>query len=426
MKCVLCWLMALGLGASVQPAEKAQPVQAPGSTSASSSGRYRNLFGEGGRTPAEVAAKVDGAFAQLFHGDPATQAVFFSAGTNADGPLAYVYDLHHRDARSEGMSYGMIIAVELGRKHEFDALWNWARHWMYHDATNHPACGFFSWSVKTNGVPNDEMPAPDGEEYFATGLYFASARWSNGPGIFNYRAEADRLLVDMRHRALISGPTILGPRTAGELFEPNHHLVRFTPDVDNRDHTDPSYQLPAFYEIWARCGPAADRAFWSQAAAASRAFFHRGAHPVTGLTPDYAEFDGRPWASPWNPQSAVFQADAWRSVMNWSVDWAWWSKDPRERELSDRLQAFFESAGIQRYGNRFTLDGRSLGGSHSSGLVAMNAVASLAATQPRARRFVQALWDLPVPTGPGRYYDGMLYLLALLHCSGEFQIWLPE
>ncbi len=53
----------------------------------------------------------------------------------------------------------------------------------------------------------------------------------------------------------------------------------------------------------------------------------------------------------------------------------------------------------------------------------MNAVASLAATQPRARQFVEALWNLTIPSGRYRYYDGMLYLLGLLHCSGEFRIW---
>jgi endo-1,4-beta-D-glucanase Y len=111
--------------------------------------------------------------------------------------------------------------------------------------------------------------------------------------------------------------------------------------------------------------------------------------------------------------------------MNWSVDWSWWAKDTRQRELSDRLQAFFESRGIATYGNRYTLDGNPIDASHSTGLVAMNAVASLAATHPRARQFVEALWDLAPPSGHYRYYDGMLYLLALLHCGGEFRIWVP-
>ncbi|HWH72050.1 MAG TPA: glycosyl hydrolase family 8, partial [Candidatus Sulfotelmatobacter sp.] len=231
---------------------------------------------------------------------------------------------------------------------------------------------------------------------------------------------------DLRHRQLITGPTVLGRMTAGAIFEPDRKMVRFTPDVANWNHTDPSYHLPAFYELWALWGPAGDRDFWAQAAAASREFFQRATHPRTGLAPDYADFDGTPWAAPWNPHSADYQYDSWRTAMNWSVDWAWWAKDSRERELSDRLQAFFEARGISSCGNRFTLEGKQFGNDHNAGLVAMNAVASLAATDARARKFVEEFWNTPVPTGQHRYYDGMLYLLALLHCSGEFRIWAPH
>ena len=389
-------------------------------------GKYRNLFVEAGHSPQEVSGRIKTAFRQLFHGDPVTQAVYFPSGANSNGPLAYIYDINSRDVRSEGISYGMMIAVQLDKRAEFDALWNWARTFMHHASPRHPAFGYFSWSMATNGTPNDEMPAPDGEEYFATSLYFAAGRWGSGDGIYNYRAEADRLLRAMRHRQLITGPTVKGTMTAGALFEPDHKMVRFTPDVENWNHTDPSYHVPAFYELWARWGPEGDRAFWAQAAAASREFFQRATHPATGLAPDYANFDGTPWAAPWNPHSADFQYDSWRTAMNWSVDWAWWAKDVRAQERSDRLQAFFASKGMATYGHRFKLDGTQFGKDPVTGLVAMNAVASLAATHPRAKEFVEALWNTPVPSGPHRYYDGMLYLLALLHCGGEFRIWAPK
>ena len=48
--------------------------------------RYRNLFAEAGHSQAEIDAKIDAAFQQLFHGDPQTQSVVFPAGSNANGP----------------------------------------------------------------------------------------------------------------------------------------------------------------------------------------------------------------------------------------------------------------------------------------------------------------------------------------------------
>jgi oligosaccharide reducing-end xylanase len=382
-------------------------------------GMYRNLFVEAGHSAQEVAGKINTAFQQLFHGDPNAQTVYYPAGTNADGALAYLSDINNNDVRTEGMSYGMMIAVQLNKKTEFDALWNWARTYMYRDAPGHPGRGYFSWSMKPDGTPNDDMPAPDGEEYFAMALYFAAGRWGNGAGIYDYQAAADRLLTNMRHRELATGPTSHGMRTAGNMFHPEFAMVRFTPDTD---FTDPSYHVPAFYELWARWGPEADRPFWAQAATASRDFFQKVTNPVTGLAPDYANFDGTLRGG----TRDNFQYDAWRVAMNWSVDWSWWAKDVRERPLSDRLQAFFETKGLAGYGNRYTLDGNQLGNDHSTGLVAMNAVAGLAATQPRARQFVEALWNLTIPSGRYRYYDGMLYLMALLHCGGEFRIWPPH
>jgi oligosaccharide reducing-end xylanase len=182
--------------------------------------------------------------------------------------------------------------------------------------------------------------------------------------------------------------------------------------------------LPAFYELWARWGPPGDSDFWRQAAAASRDFFPRAANPATGLSPDYAHFDGTPVTNIFNRGAANFRFDAFRVAANWSVDWSWWAGDVRERELSDRLQAFFESKGMETYGCQFTLDGRQLDDRHAQGLVAENAVASLAAINPRAKKFVEALWNTPTPEGIERYYEGLLYMMALLHCSGEFRVWM--
>jgi oligosaccharide reducing-end xylanase len=214
--------------------------------------------------------------------------------------------------------------------------------------------------------------------------------------------------------------------TALGLFDPKTKMVRFTPDVANAAHTDASYHLPAFYEVWARVGPQADRAFWHEAAQVSRDYLATTAHPTTALTPDYGNFDGTPWAAPWRPDSADFRYDAWRSAMNWSVDGSWWAQDHREVEMSNRLQAFFASQGMDAYQSLYKLDGTPLGGGSVTGLIATNAVASLIATDPRRLAFVQTLWERPVPSGPQRYYNGMLYLMALLHCSGDFRAWLPH
>lgn len=134
--------------------------------------------------------------------------------------------------------------------------------------------------------------------------------------------------------------------------------------------------------------------------------------------PDYANFDGTP-ADNFDHKDLRF--DAWRVAMNLATDWSWYAADPWQREQSDRWLAFFAAQGVTSYANQYSLDGKALSQDHSTGLVAMNAVAALAATHERRKEFVQALWDAPIPSGQRRYYDGMLYVLALLHVSGQFQ-----
>jgi oligosaccharide reducing-end xylanase len=393
-------------------------------------GHYRNLFVENGHPEKDVRSRIEETFQQLFHGNLTNETVYFACGSNSNGPLACIEDIKHQDVRTEGLSYGMMIAVQLDKKAEFDALWNWSKTFLYHSETNHPSFGFFSWEARTNGTRMSEFVAPDGEEYYVTALYFAANRWGSGQGIYNYKKEADGLLGRMKNRAKITGDVqwqgAARTVTSGPLFDEEHKMVLFSPSSERNRFTDPSYHLPAFYELWARWGPVADRPFWHEAAAASREFFTHAVHPVTGLNPDYANFDGSLVSYARHSGSTNFEFDAFRTAGNWSVDWSWWAKDPRERELSDRLQTFFESQDAN-YGCRFTLEGKQIDKFHAPGLVAINAVASLAATDPvRSRKFVEDLWNTPTPAGLERYYDGLLYLMGMMHCAGEFRIWEPR
>ncbi len=387
-------------------------------------GKYRNLFLENGHSLQEIKAKNEAAFQQMYHGDSATQTIYFEAGRNSNGPMAYVSDVLHNDVRSEGISYGLMIAVQMDKKAEFDAIWNWAMNYMYVSKPDHPSEGYFSWSLKRDGTPNAETAAPDGEEYMVMALYFASNRWGDGQGIYNYKLWADKILTAMRHHPIKRGQTKFGRRVVGPMVEEDQFMIRFVPDSGSWNFSDPSYHLPAFYDLWALWGPEPDREFWAKAATTSRDFFLKTTNPITGLAPDYANFDGTPYSTRFNQRSGNFSFDARRTQMNWAVDWSWWRQDPRQVELSNRLQSFFASEGMDTYGMEYSLDGKVLNKGHAKGLVATNAVVSLAADHAMAKNFSEALWNTPIPSEFNeRYYDGLLYLMGMLHCSGEFKIW---
>ena len=165
-----------------------------------------------------------------------------------------------------------------------------------------------------------------------------------------------------------------GPRTVsvGPMIDEDHFMIRFVPEVAI-DNTDTSYHLPAFYELWSRWGPVEDRAFWAKAADVSRDLFSKITGPDTGLTPDRNNFDETPIIGR-DGTPIPFSYDSWRSVSNWSVDYSWWRKDERETALSDRLQKFLSGQGIDKFADRYTLDGKPLSTRHSTGMLATAAV----------------------------------------------------
>ncbi|OPZ83992.1 MAG: Reducing end xylose-releasing exo-oligoxylanase [Firmicutes bacterium ADurb.Bin419] len=383
----------------------------PPSVGAYESNTYRNLFSEIGKSQTEIDGKLEKAFNQLFYGNDSSERLFYPVGTD----MAYIKDIGNGDVRSEGMSYGMMICVQMDKQKEFNMLWKWAKEYMYHKDGNFK--GFFAWQCETSGSKKDNTPASDGEEYFAMSLFFASHRWGDGEGIFNYKAEAQSILDAMLHQA--------DDGVGENMFDKNNKMVVFCPIGDAAKFSDPSYHLPGFYELWALWADK-DNSFWSEAASVSRKYFQKSTNSTTGLAPDYANFDGSPKEVSWSSGHGDFRFDAWRVAGNIGFDYSWWAKDTWQNTFADRLQSFFYKEGISSYGNQFTLSGSKLSSDHSPGLVAMNAVVSLAATTDKSEEFVEELWKLSIPSGQWRYYDGMLYMMALLHSSGNFKIWKPE
>ncbi len=349
---------------------------------------YRNLFSELlQKSDADSQAKIDTAFQSLFHGGN-DKTIYYESGDTA-----YILDVASNDVRSEGMSYGMMVAVQLDKKEEFDKLWRWARQYMRQQN------GLFAWQANTNGTLRSTGSAPDGEEYIATALIFAAKRWGDGAAPLNYSVQAR---------------DVLDAQLTANNFHRESKLVRF---VTGSNYSDPSYVLPAFYEVWA-CFDEKNRDFWEDAVVAGRAFLQKTTHPTTGLGPYLANFDGS------NYNNSTFNSDAWRIVGNIMMDHHLFAEDPWQTTFAAKYAAFFAKA--PPTADEFRLDGsvvREFASGASKGLVSQNALVAFGVPAAEGTPFLQTLWEMPVPTGQYRYYDGLLHLFALLHASGNFRLW---
>lgn len=382
---------------------------------------YRNLFAEMGYQPDAIDAKLKEVFESVFFGP---DKVYFEV----DDSTAYISDIKNKDVRSEGMSYGMMIAVQLDKKTIFDKLWRWSKKYMQHQ--DGALKGYFAWSCQTDGTRNAQGPASDGELYFITSLIFASNRWGNDTGI-DYLAEAQKILDCSMQKVGMSQVT--------PLIHLDHKLITFVPDRWGGSFTDPSYHIPAFYEVWARWANDERADFWRECAKAAREYLHKSIHPVTGLNPDYNHYDGTLLG--YNRIIGdAFRFDSWRVPMNIALDYSWACADRKwQQNYGNKIQDFFYSQGVETFVDQYNVDGTQVtdtlgaGGykalRHSLGLVATSAAVSLTCTHPKTKAFVDQLWNAKhVPYEDGyfdAYYDGLLRLFAFMHLSGNYRIIFP-
>lgn len=338
--------------------------------------------------------------------------------------MGYLEDTGNHDVRTEGMSYGMMICVQLDWKEEFDRIWKWSRTYMYLEEGENE--GYFAWSCAPDGKKNAYGPAPDGEEYYAMALFFASHRWGDGEGIFRYSEEAKKILRACLHKGEKGRP-------GAPMWNRENRQILFVP---GSDFTDPSYHLPHFYELFALWADDEDREFWKQAADASRKYLAKACHAVTGMNPEYGEFDGSPLSRklPWGDKHDRFYSDAYRTAANIGLDCVWFGKDQGHFAAPLRLMRFLETD-LEAARCVYEVDGRPTEQTvlHPLGLLAATAQGALTVPAEEsgegasgwkiAKQWAEWLWNRPLRRGERRYYDNCLYLFALLALGGNYRIY---
>jgi len=380
---------------------------------------YRNVFAEIGEREEEIDKRLEEIVRTFFYEEG--EKVYFPV----EPDMAYIEDTGNIDARTEGMSYGMMICVQLDMKEEFDRIWKWSKTYMYMEEGENE--GYFAWSCKPDGRKNSHGPAPDGEEYYAMALFFASHRWGDGEGIFNYSHEAREILRACLHKGERG-------RAGAPMWNHENKQILFVP---GSPFTDPSYHLPHFYELFALWAYEEDRAFWKEAAQASREFLVSACHRETGMNPEYSEFDGTPVKKelPWGRHD-WFYSDAYRTVANIGLDYSWFQVDVGQTAAAARLQYFLGVTKREKPFMTYEVDGRVIDqpALHPVGLLVTTAEGTLALAERLdaeelsergrlSREWVERFWETPLRKGNRRYYDNCLYVFAFLALAGRYRIW---
>lgn len=327
---------------------------------------------------------------------------------DVDADSACLVDTGNIDARTEGMSYGMMMCVQMNRQDLFDKLLRFSLRYMRMDSGKH--AGYFAWSTKLDGTKNAWGPAPDGEEYFAAALFMADARWESEE--FDYAALARDILRHCVHQEeMVEG--------GFNMWDHKNHYIKFVPETE---WTDSSYHLPHFYELFALLADEQDRPFWKKAAKASREYIVLAADKETGLSPEYGEYDGS--ARYFAKKDFPFFSDAYRVSSNIALNHIWCGECPKLSEIVRNLQQFMKDH-PECMEKACSLKGELFSEPvmHPVGLLATLAAASAVTGDTE---WLQRLWDTPLRKGVRRYYDNCLYLFAMMMLSGNYRVYLPE
>lgn len=381
-------------------------------------GKYRNYLAELGYSQEVIDKKIADVYYEIFESER-------RAYQNVGDSMGYVSDVKNIDVRTEGQSYGMMVAVQMNKQDIFDRIWRWTKEYMM--VKEGPRKGLIDWSINPDGVSRRARgSASDGEFYFVTDLLLASRRWGND-GDINYLKEAQTLLNDLFSKDGSNGVT--------NIINMEYKLINFCPDTRSNQWTDPSYHLPAFFEIWAETAQDGREEFYRECAENSRQFLHKACNEQTGICPDQCQFDGTP------NRGSEFHYDSWRTPMNIAMDYYWYHKDAKwQKEFADKFQKTMASQGIKEFVDQFSLDGgkpawvmsagmgkfRATKLRHSIGLVATTASLSLVTDNEYSRDLVHHLMEMKLePYEDGYYdvyYDGLVTLFSLLHLSGNYRM----
>ncbi|MBX2990029.1 MAG: hypothetical protein KF749_02560 [Bacteroidetes bacterium] len=299
-----------------------------------------------------------------------------------------------RSTTSEGIGYGMLLAVTFGDQALFDDLWSYYQRFLNKS-------GFMDWHISDSCTVLGYGGATDADEDAAFALLLADEQWCSD-GKVNYREDA-QVLIDRIFTHQVEPETFVlkpGNGTWG-----GSHLL------------NPSYFAPAYYRAFEA---ATGNPGWSRVMEKCYEVLRNAAHPETGLVPDWCKADGSPGQGREN--NHYYYWDATRTPWRIALDYLWYGNE-EARQFCLKIAGFARTIGAANIGNGYSLDGKPMGPERNSIFVGPFGAAAMVAGEE-----YQPLCDslyrenaLREPPAVGNYYNWSLRTLTLLLQTGNFR-----
>lgn len=317
---------------------------------------------------------------------------------------------------SEGIGYGMLIAVYMGDQMLFDQLWQY-------EQTNLDMNGLMNWNIGSDGKTVLGMgAATDADEDMAFALVLASKQWG-GQGSLS-KSYAD--LAAAQIKAIWANEI-----DNYQLILPGDTWAKSTSAVNV------SYFAPAYYKVFATVDPPGGSAgdAWMSAVDESYTVLQASLNSANGntsngLVPAWCSASGQPNAGAFGAgQSSPtnYQYDSCRTPFRIGLDWCW-NAEPRAKTYVGLTSAFFAGIGAKNVVDGYSLNGTPDPGTNPNSTATQSAAflgpAAVGAMSSSAyQSFVNEAYGeiatLQLLQG-GTYYEDSWTTLSLLMMTANF------
>jgi endo-1,4-beta-D-glucanase Y len=309
---------------------------------------------------------------------------------------------------SEGIAYGMLIAVQFDDRALFDDFWGYAQLFLNKS-------GLMDWYIAPDGsAPLGVGAATDADEDMAWALVMAHRQWGT-PDRQRYLDDAKRLITAIYETEVDHGnwPDLLLPGDdwrGRDVFNPSY----FAPN-QYRSFGDVTHQSKA----WARVIDTGYRTLFAS-------LNDDGGNTTNGLVPAWCTSEGTP-VEAFPGALTNYQYDSARTPFRIIQDYQV-SRDPRSVRYLEAITSFFANVGAENI-----VDGYSTNGNpqpdpraprpNPGSAVFVGCAAAGAMFDPKYRTFLDAAYER-VRTGNllarSRYYNHCWTVLSLLMLTGNF------
>lgn len=308
-------------------------------------------------------------------------------------------------SNSEGIAYGMTIAVYMNDQEVFDNLWKYEQ---IHLGKN----GLMEWEIDPDGKTLGSGAASDGDEDMAFALVMADKKWGGKGSLDDTYLNHAKKQIDLiwRHEVDHGRNDVLMP---GDQFNGGAVI-------------NISYFAPAYYRIFGKItGKAAD---WNRVAETSYDVLEatlndRNKNATNGLVPAWSTPEGVPMVPPGSSHPTHHQLDSCRTPFRVAQDFCWFN-EPRARAYLEKISAFYAKVGAAKIVDGYNLDGSVYPGANLNlaAFVGGAGVGAMAIPEHAALRdesyALLAAWQ-PL-LGGSHYYNKSWSVLALLMLTGHF------